>query len=198
MRRQWLSVLLLSCLSLAAQADRHCELIISRDNLVVAEVNGQQVYTLPKAAVDAELSRACISYTDILRGNDQLLAQTQALLDTQQDLNQKMSEQLDAYRALVADSGNLNKNYSDLSKGYNEQLGRYVILTGELRGVAHDFDGLAGEYRSIAQSLLRERRIGAAVGDDVYMLQGGYRYMNLFYLNQDGDDKVLIGAEMNF
>lgn len=196
--KTWLLALCGLC-SWPVMADAPCELLLLQSQLQPATVNGQPVYVIARADVDERLQQTgCISYSQLLKDNDAALADVEKLLQAQQALTEKLTQQLDRYHQLVSDSSNLNNRYSDLSDRYGSQLSQYEQLTGDLTGVAHNFDRLAGEYRSIARSLLRERRIGAAVGNDVYMLQGGYRYLNLFYLNQDGDDKVLIGAEMNF
>jgi hypothetical protein len=196
----WLTGLSFLLSTTVCVASNDCEVLLMKSDIHKAVVNGETVYLVPQKKLDGSPDMAgCISYTKALKESAKALDDAKNNLKAYQQLNDTFNTRLAEYRKLTDDSMVLNRKYSDISGEYGQQLKGYKDLADELASVSHKFDDLAGEYRSVARSLMRQYRVGAAVSDNkTYMFQVGYRYLNLFYLTQDGDDKVLLGGEINF
>ncbi|PHS65934.1 MAG: hypothetical protein COB09_00200 [Thalassobium sp.] len=207
-------VLLNGCLSVltvsmvlkvsAAQAENSaCEMLVTPAELSQQTINGQIVYLLPANKVQqTQHITGCIDYTALLQKNQDASDQASADIAALQKQNADLAQQLEKYRALVADQTQLSGQYTQLNTQYQDQVKQCQALNTNLISVADKLDTLSGEYRSIAVQSLSRYRVGAAIGGGTEgfasQLHVGYDTLNLFIHNYDDKTSALIGAELRF
>ncbi|MCD8523855.1 MAG: hypothetical protein LRY66_13790 [Saccharospirillaceae bacterium] len=187
-----------------AQAEENrCDMLVTPAELTQQTINGQIVYLLPANKVEQTQNlTGCIHYGALLQKNQDAIHQANADIAALQKQNHDLVQQLEKYRALVADQAQLSEQYTQLNTQYQDQVTQCQALNSNLITVADKLDTLSGEYRSIAVQSLSRYRVGAAVGGGAEgfasQLHVGYDTLNLFIHNYDDKTSALIGAELRF